>query len=97
MQWLEIKKQEKEAKGVKEEDLARAVKSLPAISAFAKVLEISQHNQALLQKIEQALQRPSSSDEEEIGKEFLRLAKRAFEKNISLEAAGKRVLRTLIS
>lgn len=96
IQWLIIKEQEQALKGKKEKDLDRSLRELPTIPLLAKVLERVKHAPQLQQKIETILEEPSETEEEQLAKDFMRLAQRAYTSNISLEIAGKKFIEKLL-
>lgn len=96
IQWLRIKEQEQKNKGKNEKNVERSLRELPTLSAFAKVIERFKHDQEATMRLETLLNEPSNSEEEEIAKEFMRVAQRAYRSNVSLEIAGKQFLEKVI-
>lgn len=96
LQWLTIKEQERKERGKSECDLERSLKELPTIPLFAKVLERMKHHPRNNQTLEAFLEAPSDTKEEQIAKEFMLLAQKAYKAKISLETVGKRLLKELL-
>lgn len=90
-QWLEMKKLEKQSQPHCKSDVERAYETLPSLSFFSKFFEIASHDHQKQQAIVQVLKAPAASDEELLAQEFLSLAQRAYEKNVSLEKVGKSI------
>ena len=93
IQWLKIKAEERAAKGKHEKDFDRAVRDLPTLPLFLKVLERMKHAPHIKKRLEKLLDQPSSSQEETLAKEFLRLTSQAYDNNVSLEIEGKRLMK----
>ena len=97
IQWQEIKKEEKKLKKTDESELEKAVKIFPATTLLEKILDTVGHDEKSRKVLEDRLHTPAPSEKEQMARDFLKIALKAYDYDCSLESLIKKELTSCIA